>query len=83
MSAVNDDAVRRWHAGQRAAARRALALLTEEPPPEPAESFARAMELCALVDVGPADEIRLQEEAASRAAWAKVRAWAASRAASR
>lgn len=75
--------VKRWAAGHAAAARRALELLRQEGPPEPAEAFAQAMELCALVDVAPADQVRLREEEDARRAWAKVRAWAASRGASR
>jgi hypothetical protein len=80
---VERDQVRRWAAGQAAAARRALDVMKSEGPPVPATAFAEAMELCALVDVAPADELRLREEAAARRAWAKVRAWAASRGARR
>jgi hypothetical protein len=78
MPHVDDAAVKRWVAGQEAAARRALQLLREEGAPAPAVAFEQAMELCALVEVEPADEVRLRNEAATRAAWAKVRAWAAS-----
>jgi hypothetical protein len=53
--------------------------MKREGPPDPATAFAEAMELCALVDVVPADEIRLRDDETARRAWAKVRAWAASR----
>jgi hypothetical protein len=71
--------VKRWAAGQLAARRRALALMRLEGPPPPEKAFAEAMELCALVPVEPPDETRIREDAAARAAWAKVRKWAASR----
>jgi len=74
---VDRNAARRWRDGHEAAARRALALMREEGPPSPAVSFQQAMELCALVDVQPADAVRLREDRDARAAWAKVRAWAA------
>jgi hypothetical protein len=41
------------------------------------QSFARAMELCDLVELMPADDVREREVAEARARWAKVRAWAA------
>jgi hypothetical protein len=79
MVRVDDDAVRRWYAGHAAAGRRALALMREEGPPAPEVAFAQAMELCALVAVEPADAVRMRDDAAARAAWARVRAWAANR----
>jgi hypothetical protein len=80
---MDRDLVKRWAAGHAAAARRALEVMRQEGPPEPAVAFADAMELCALVEVAPADPVRLREEDEARRAWAKVRAWAARRDASR
>jgi hypothetical protein len=76
---VDREAIKRWAARHAVANRRALEVMRDEGPPPPDVAFAQAMELCALVDVEPADAIRRREEAAARASWAKVRAWAASR----
>jgi len=81
--AVEHDLVKRWAAGHAAAARRALEVMRRDGAPDPTTAFAEAMELCALVDVAPADDVRRRDEESARRSWAKVRAWAASRDASR
>jgi len=74
---VDGNVAKRWRDGHEAAARRALQVMRDEGPPRPSVAFREAMELCALVDVEPADTMRLREEREVRATWAKVRAWAA------
>ena len=70
--------VKRWVAGHVAARQRALQVMREEGPLPPDVSFAQSMELADLAsDID--DSFREQEVAHARAAWAKLRAWAASR----
>lgn len=71
--------VQRWLEGHRLAARRALHEMRAEGPPDPGASVAAALELCRLVDLTVPDPVREREVAAARAAWAKLRAWAANR----
>ncbi len=73
-----DDA-RRWAEGHRLASRRSLQVMRAEGPLDPSTSFAAALELCRLVDPTVPDPVREREVAAARAAWAKLRAWAANR----
>lgn len=69
---------RRWAAGHAAAHARALEVMRAEGPRSPEDSFARSME---LVDLAPEhDEFRERDVAPARAAWVKLKAWAASRA---
>lgn len=70
---------RRWLAGHRAAERRALQVMHDEGATSPSVSFTRSME---LLDLAPPEDdgFREREAAHTRAAWAKLRAWAASRA---
>jgi hypothetical protein len=70
--------VKRWAAGHAAAQQRALRLMRDEGPSSPEISFARSME---LLDLAPEDDgFRDLEAQRARAAWAKLRSWAASRA---
>jgi hypothetical protein len=68
---------KRWLAGHIAAERRAREVMRAEGPPTPAIAFEQSME---LLDLAPAeDPFRERDVAHARAAWAKLRAWAASR----
>lgn len=69
---------KRWAAGHAAAGQRALDLMREEGPSSPEVSFSEAMDLIDLAQP-VADEFREQQVEHARAAWAKLRAWAASR----
>ena len=77
--AVERDEVRRWQEGHQRAGRRALQVMRAEGALDATASFEAALELCALIDPITPDPVREREVAAARAAWAKVRAWAASR----
>ena len=70
--------VKRWAAGHRAAARRALEVMRDEGPASPEVSFEKAMDLIDLASK-TSDEFREQDIEHARASWAKLRAWAASR----
>lgn len=75
--AVDNEAVRRWIAGQRAAEQRSFERMRTEGPMSPQDSFAAAMELCALAEVPDRDPVRDREIAEARALWAKLkRKWA-------
>lgn len=75
---VDKEAVRRLVVGQRAAERRAFALMREEGPMSPEASFTAAMELCSLVALPEHDPVRDKEVEVTRAIWAKLkRRWAA------
>lgn len=68
---------KRWLAGHAAAGQRALEVMRAEGPPTSEVSFARSME---LLDLAPSDDpFRERDAAQARAAWVKLRAWAASR----
>ena len=69
---------RRWAAGHAAAGQRALDLMGEEGPSSPEVSFREAMDMIDLAQPA-ADDFREQQVERARAAWAKLRAWAASR----
>jgi hypothetical protein len=69
---------KRWAAGHAAAGQRALEVMREEGPSSPAVSFGEAMDLIDLAQPS-VDEFREQQVERARAAWAKLRAWAASR----
>lgn len=69
---------RRWLAGHQAAGRRVLDEMRIEGPLAPDVSFAQAMELLELAP--ETDPFREADSARARAAWVKLRAWAASRA---
>jgi hypothetical protein len=69
---------KRWAAGHVAAGQRALEVMREEGPSSPDVSFGEAMDLIDLAQP-TVDEFREQQVERARAAWAKLRAWAASR----
>ena len=70
--------VKRWAAGHAAAGQRALQAMREEGPSSPEIAFAEAMDLIDLAQE-TVDEFREQQVERAREAWAKLRAWAASR----
>ena len=70
--------VRRWAAGHAAAGQRVLDALRDEGPAPPDIAFAEALDLLVLA-FEKEDPFREQEVALARAAWAKLRACAASR----
>ena len=76
---MDRDHARRWLEGHRLAGRRSLELMRSEGTLDSSASFEAALELCRLVDTTTPDPGREREVAAARAAWAKLRAWAASR----
>ncbi len=77
-SVVDRSLAKRWLAGHEAVRRRNLAVMRERGAPAPEVAFSQAME---LVDLSPAeDPFRDADVARARAAWAKLRGWAASRA---
>jgi hypothetical protein len=69
---------RRWLAGHEAAGRRVLDEMRNAGPLAPDVSFAQAMELLELAP--ETDAFREADSARARAAWVKLRAWAAKRA---
>lgn len=71
---VDPGLVRRWIAGQKAAARRSLQALPRLTPDAALRQSFALMELCPGLFAAPPDAVRLREEAAARAAWARVRA---------
>ena len=78
---MDNEAVRRWIAGQRAAEQRSFQRMQAQGPMTPEDSFAAAMELCSLAVVPDRDPVRDREIADARAVWAKLkRKWAASHA---
>ena len=76
--AVDPLLAKRWADGHAAAAQRALEVMRDEGPRCSETSFEEAMD---LIDLAPkaVDEFREQQVERARAAWAKLRAWAASR----
>src|SRR5690349_10642334 len=76
--AVDPSLAKRWAAGHVAAAQRALEVMRDEGPQSAEASFEEAMD---WIDLAPqtVDEFREQQVERARAAWAKLRAWAASR----
>jgi len=69
---------KRWLAGHAAAEQRALEVVRAEGPASPNDAFVRSMELLDLA--ASEDPFRETDVAPARAAWVKLRAWAARRA---
>jgi hypothetical protein len=78
---MEQDVVRRWIAGHRAAERRSLELMRDEGPISPELSFHAAMELCDLAAPMEPDPVRDREIEQARRVWAKLKKpWVARRA---
>jgi hypothetical protein len=77
-SAMDQDAIRGWIAGHRAAERRSLELMRREGPMSPELSFRAAMELCELAPPMGPDPVRDREIEQARMLWATLKKpWAA------
>lgn len=75
---MDSSLAKRWAAGHAAAHQRALQVMREEGPSSPEIAFAEAMDLIDLASE-VVDEYREHQVVRAREAWAKLRAWAASR----
>lgn len=78
---MDQEVVRRWIAGHRAAERRSFELMRDEGPLSPESSFHAAMELCDLALPMEPDPVRDREIKQARRLWAKLKKlWVARRA---